>query len=43
MTRTLLKTLLLSLFLGTGPMQALSHDSPSSATADCALEERFFI
>jgi hypothetical protein len=40
MTRTLLKTLLLSLFLGTGPLQALSHASPSSAIADSALEER---
>ena len=43
MNRTLLKTLLLSLFLDTGPLQALSHASPSLAITDCAVEETFFI
>ena len=43
MNRTLLKTVLLSLFLGTGPLQALSHASPSLAITDCAVEETFFI
>jgi hypothetical protein len=43
MNRALIKTLLLSLLLGTGPLQALSHASPSLAIADCAVEETFFI
>jgi len=43
MNRTLLKTVLLSLFLDTGPLPALSHASPSSAIADCTPEERLLI